>query len=138
LIDFAPTFLDIAGIKAPADMQGRSILPLCQGEKADQWRTSLYYHYYEFPEPHRVRPHVGVITDRFKLVHYYKPDVDTWELLDRIKDPLETKNFYDDPAYAQTVQELHQELERLKVAVDETDEPPRTAYGNLPFDGESK
>jgi arylsulfatase A-like enzyme len=138
LIDFAPTFLDLAGIKAPADMQGRSIVPLCKGEKIDDWRTSLYYHYYEFPEPHRVRPHVGVITDRFKLVHYYKPDVDTWELLDRIKDPLETKNYYDHPAYAQTVQELHKELDRLRIAVDETQEPPRSAYGNRPFDGEDK
>ena len=53
----------------------------CKGETPADWRKSLYYHYYEFPVPHRVRPHYGVITDRFKLVHYYKPDVDDWELL---------------------------------------------------------
>ncbi len=136
LIDFAETFLDAAGIQAPADMQGRSLKALCSGQTPADWRKSLYYHYYEYPVPHRVRPHYGVITDRYKLVHYYKPDVNDWELLDRQKDPLEVKNFYNDPAYAQTVKELHAEVERLKVEVKETDPPPREAYGNRPFDGE--
>lgn len=136
LIDFAETFLDIAGVKSPADMQGRSLVPLLKGETPADWRKSLYYHYYEFPVPHRVRPHYGVITDRFKLVHYYKPDVNDWELLDREKDPLETKNFYSDAAYAQTVKELHAELERLRKEVQETGEPPRAAYGNLRFETE--
>jgi arylsulfatase A-like enzyme len=138
LVDFAQTFLDIARAPAPDDMQGRSMVSLCRGETPDDWRKSLYYHYYEFPVPHRVRPHYGVITDRFKLVHYYKPDVDDWELLDRQKDPLETKNFYDDPAYADTVKELHAELERLRKEVDDTEPPPRAAYGNQPFAGEPK
>ena len=136
LIDFAETFLDVAGQQPDSEMQGRSLLPLCQGETPSDWRKSLYYHYYEFPVPHHVRPHVGVITDRYKLVHYYKPDVDDWELLDREKDPLEVKNFYADPAYADTVKELHAELERLKIEVQETAEPPRSAYGNRPFDDE--
>ena len=117
-------------------MQGRSLLPLCQGESPTDWRKSLYYHYYEYPVPHRVRPHVGVITDRYKLVHYYKPDVDDWELLDRETDPLEVKNFYTDPAYTDIVKELHLELDRLKVEVKETAETPRSAYGNMPFDNE--
>jgi arylsulfatase A-like enzyme len=136
LVDFAETFLDVANVPIPADMQGRSLVPLCKGEVPADWRTSLYYHYYEFPVPHRVRPHYGVITDRFKLVHYYKPDVDDWELLDREKDPLEVKNFYKDPAYAQTVKELHAEVARLRKEVQETGEPPRKAYGDQPFAGE--
>ena len=136
LLDFAETFLDIGGVKVPADMQGRSLVPLCKGHTAADWRQSLYYHYYEFPEPHRVRPHYGVVTDRFKLVHYYKPDVDDWELLDREKDPLEVKNYYHDPAYAQTAKELHTEVARLRKEVQETGEPPRSAYGNQSFDGE--
>ncbi len=136
LIDFAETFLDIAGLEQPSDMQGRSLVPLCKGETPADWRKSLYYHYYEFPVPHRVRPHTGVITDRYKLVHYYKPDVDDWELLDREKDPLEVTDFYDDPAYASTVRELHAELDRLRIEVKETAEIPRSAYGNQPFDGE--
>ncbi len=138
LIDFAQTFLEIGNIKAPADMQGRSLVSLCRGETPADWRTSLYYHYYEFPVPHRVHPHYGVITDRFKLVHYYKPDIDDWELLDREKDPLELKNFYADPGYSQTVKELHAEVERLRQEVGETVEPPRAAYGNQPFENEPK
>lgn len=138
LIDFAETFLDVAGIQPPSGMQGRSLLPLCKGEVPPDWRKSLYYHYYEFPAPHRVRPHYGVITDRYKLVHYYKPDVDDWELLDREKDPLEVKNFYDDPAYAATVRQLQQELTRLRKEVGDTAEPPREAYGKRPFDGEPR
>ena len=138
LIDFAETFLDIAGQASPADMQGRSLVPLFKGTTPPDWRRSLYYHYYEFPVPHQVRPHYGVITDRYKLVHYYKPDVDDWELLDREQDPLEVKNFYTDPAHAATVKELHVELERLRKEVQETDPPPRAAYGNQPFPNEPR
>lgn len=133
LLDFAETFLDVAGLEVPADMQGRSLVPLLKGNTPDDWRKSLYYHYYEYPVPHRVRPHYGVITDRYKLIHYYKPDVDDWELLDREKDPNETKSFYNDPAYADVRKELHAEVERLRKEVDEG-EPPREAYGNRPFD----
>ncbi|MBX3451608.1 MAG: sulfatase [Planctomycetaceae bacterium] len=133
LLDFAETFLDVAGLDVPADMQGRSLVPLLKGNTPEDWRKSLYYHYYEYPVPHRVRPHYGVITDRYKLIHYYKPDVDDWELLDREKDPHETKSFYNDPAYADVRQELHAEVERLRTEVDEG-EPPREAYGNRPFD----
>ena len=136
LIDFAQTFLDAAGVAQPSDMQGRSLLPLCRGEVPADWRKSLYYHYYEFPLPHHVRPHAGVITDRYKLIHYYKPDVDDWELLDREKDPQELKNFYQDPIYASVVKELHVELDRLKAEVGDNEETPRSAYGNAPFDGE--
>ncbi|MEY3173368.1 MAG: hypothetical protein RLZZ436_1282 [Planctomycetota bacterium] len=136
LVDFAQTFLDIAGVEAPADMQGRSILPLLKGPAPDDWRKSLYYHYYEYPVPHRVRPHVGVITDRYKLVHYYKPDVDDWELLDRQVDPLETQDFYKDPSYSQIVADLKQELERLRVEVGDDQPTPRFAYGNQPFENE--
>lgn len=136
LLDFAETFLDVAGVPIPQEMQGRSLVPLCRGEVPADWRKSLYYHYYEYPVPHRVRPHYGVITDRYKLVHYYKPDVDDWELLDRVKDPLEVTSFYDDREYADTVKELRAELDRLRVEVGETEEPPRTAYGNRPFEGE--
>ena len=138
LLDFAETFLDVAGLPIPADMQGRSLVPLCRGETPADWRKSLYYHYYEFPVPHRVRPHYGVITDRFKLIHYYKPDVSDWELLDREKDPLETKDFFRDPAYADTVKTLQAELTRLREEVGETSDVPRAAYGNQPFDGEPR
>lgn len=138
LLDFAETFLDVAGIKVPEDMQGRSLVPLLKGETPTDWRQSLYYHYYEFPVPHRVRPHYGVITDRYKLVHYYKPDVDDWELLDRKTDPLEVKNLYADPSYAKTVKDLHAELDRLRKEVGDTGEAPRAAYGNQPMEGEPK
>jgi arylsulfatase A-like enzyme len=136
LLDFAETFLEIAGVEIPAEMQGRSLVPLLRGETPADWRKSLYYHYYEFPEPHRVRPHYGVITERYKLVHYYKPDVDDWELLDREQDPLEVKNFYHDPSSAATVKELRAELVRLRELVREPAESPRAAYGDERFENE--
>ncbi|WP_010584918.1 sulfatase family protein [Schlesneria paludicola] len=138
LMDFAPTFLELSGTANLPDAQGRSLVPLMKGETPADWRKSLYYHYYEFPLPHRVRPHYGVITDRYKLVHYYLPDVDDWELLDREKDPNEVKSFYNDPAYADVVKELRAELDRLRVEVKETGAPPRAAHGNRPFDNEPK
>jgi arylsulfatase A-like enzyme len=136
ILDFAQTFLDVAGQPQPADMQGRSLVPLLNGQTPSDWRKSFYYHYYEFPVPHRVRPHEGVVTDRYKLVHYYKPDLDEWELYDREKDPQELKNFYSDPAYAAAVRELRAELDRLRREMKAPAAPPRAAYGNQPFPGE--
>ncbi|HXH61085.1 MAG TPA: sulfatase, partial [Fimbriimonadaceae bacterium] len=86
-IDFAETFLDIAGAKIPSDMQGRSIVPLLRGERPADWRRSIYYHYYEYPQPHHVPPQYGVRTDRFKLVRYYT--INEWEMYDLKADPRE-------------------------------------------------
>lgn len=112
-LDYAQTFLEAAGIPAPADMQGESLLPLLTGN-SDSWtRDAVYYHYYEYPAVHMVKRHYAVVTEQYKLVHYYY-DVDEWELIDRIKDPQELRNVYEDPAYASVVAELHQKLEELR------------------------
>jgi arylsulfatase A-like enzyme len=136
VLDFAQTFLALAGMSQPADMQGRSLVPLLRGETPADWRTSFYYHYYEYPVWHRVRPHYGVVTKRYKLVHYYKPDVDDWELYDLEADPRETKNFIRDPKYAATVDALKAELVRLREVyrVPPVEQEPRHAYGRAPFD----
>lgn len=131
LVDFAPTFLEAAGVKIPEDIQGKSFVPVLKGATPKDWRSSFYYHYYEYPTPHRVRPHEGVVTDRYKLVHFYLPDVDYWELYDRQKDPNEIKSFYADPAYADTVKELKTELDRLKRELKVPNEIPKEAYGRL-------
>jgi len=131
VIDFAPTFLEAAGQPIPPEIQGRSLQPLFAGTTPDDWRKSLYYHYYEYPQPHHVRPHEGVITDRYKLIHFYLPDVDYWELYDREKDPHELRQFADDPAYAKTVEELKTELARLRTELKVPDPIPKEAYGRL-------
>ncbi|MCI0357469.1 MAG: DUF4976 domain-containing protein, partial [Planctomycetaceae bacterium] len=110
-LDLAETMLDIAGVPVPADMQGRSIVPILAGESPADWRKSVYYHYYEFPQPHYVHPHRGVRTERHKLIHFYT--IDAWELFDLEKDPRELKSVYDDPAYAAVVADLKKELSRL-------------------------
>lgn len=70
-IDFAPTFLALAGVEQPANMSGRSLEPIFSGKKPEDWRTSLYYHYYDYPSFHLVRKHDGVRTERYKLIHFY-------------------------------------------------------------------
>ena len=80
-IDYAPTFLELAGVPIPADIQGESLLPLLKGERPENWRNSLYYHYYEYPAEHSVKRHYGVRDDRYKLIHFYN-DIDVWELYD--------------------------------------------------------
>ncbi|HIE51955.1 MAG TPA: DUF4976 domain-containing protein [Armatimonadetes bacterium] len=117
-VDFAPTFLDYAGVTVPADMQGRSIRPLLRREPPLDWRTSMYYHYYEYPRPHRARPHYGLRTERYKLIYYYT--IDEWELFDLEKDPYELRSLYDDPAYAEVGQQLKAELERLRKELGDT------------------
>lgn len=114
VLDFPETFLDIAGLAVPGDMQGRSLVPLLRGERPADWRTSFYYQYYEFPGAHSVRKHYGVVTDRYKLFHFYEPDVNYWTLIDRRGDPKELRNVYDDPGHADARKALHTELDRLR------------------------
>ncbi|CAN5834054.1 hypothetical protein BH23PLA1_BH23PLA1_13660 [soil metagenome] len=111
-LDFAPTFLEMAGVEAPEEMQGESLVPLLEGESPEDWRQSFYYHYYEFPGAHSVRRHYGVRDHRYKLIHFY--NIREWELFDLERDPHELKSVYEDPAYAEVRQRLETELERLR------------------------
>lgn len=124
-LDFAETFLDCAGVKIPADMQGRSFRPLLQGRTPKDWRTSMYYRYWMHLADHGVPAHYGVRTRQYKLIYYYgqalgsrgaidRPTAPEWELFDMIKDPHEMRNLYDDPAYAGVVRKLKAELDRLR------------------------
>ena len=109
-IDFAPTFLDLAGIKIPEEIQGSSLLPIIEGENTADWRESIYYHYYEYPGGgHSVKKHYGIRTMRYKLIHFYD-DIDSWELYDLEQDPREMKNLISDPDYYEISKELKQNL----------------------------
>lgn len=114
-IDYAPTFVDLAGLPVPEDMQGVSLAPLLRHKRSpkDWKRKSLYYHFYEYPGEHAVRRHYGVRTERYKLIHFYG-DMDYWEMYDLQQDPHELHNLYGDPAHTELQQELHQELDRLR------------------------
>jgi arylsulfatase A-like enzyme len=118
-LDFGPTFLDFAGVSKPDDMQGGSIRRVLRGKTPRDWRTSMYYHYYEYPAVHSVKRHYGVRTQRYKLIHFYH-DIDEWELYDLRKDPREMKNVYDDAAYAEIVKDLKAELKRLRDELKDT------------------
>ncbi len=114
-VDFAPTFLECAGVTPPADMQGRSMMPILKGTHPEDWRKTFYYEYFEYPAVHSVYPHYGVCTNKHKLIHYlYKDEIDAWELFDLEKDPHELHSVYEDPTYAETVKELKEELARLR------------------------
>lgn len=120
-IDFAPTFLDYAGADIPKEIQGVSLRPLLENEKApDNWRKSLYYHYYEFPNEHGVKQHYGVRTDRYKLIHFYN-DIDEWEMFDLEKDPHEMNNIADDPAYKTIRKKLEGEILKLQKQYGDTE-----------------
>ena len=119
-IDYAPTFLEIAGANIPDDIQGESLLPLLKGEKPADWRKSLYYHFYEYPAEHSVKRHYGVRTERYKLIHFYN-DIDTWELYDLAEDPMEMHNLIDIPAYDSVEAELREELKKLQTQYRDTE-----------------
>ncbi len=117
-IDFAETFIDLAGASIPADMDGRSLVPLMKGERPLDWRSSLYYHYYEYAKwSHAVRRHEGVTSDRYKLIHFYGqgvPGGEEWELYDLKADPQEMCSVYDHPEMSGVVKQMKEELASLK------------------------
>jgi len=132
-MDYAPTILDLAGTPVPEQMQGRSLRPMLEGRSPRDWRQSAYYTYYEnswaqlagkgrealsdpsfaYFTPHRVSPHRGVRTNRYKLIEYYG-EGDYWELFDLEKDQHELRNEYGNAGYASVAATLKTELQRLR------------------------
>ena len=119
-IDFAPTFLDVAGLPASSSMQGRSLLPALIGRPPSEWRTSMYYRYYHDPGDHNTRAHYGVRTRTHKLIYFWRDD--QWECYDLQNDPRELNNIHADPASAAIVERLKASLDRLKQEVGDRDQ----------------
>jgi arylsulfatase A-like enzyme len=119
-VDFAETFLDAAGLPVPADMQGRSLLPLLRGRKPGDWRTSMYYRYYHDPGDHNTRAHYGVRTQTHKLIYFWKKD--QWELFDLANDPYELHNLYSQPGHEGITAALKAELQRLRKELHDNDQ----------------
>jgi arylsulfatase A-like enzyme len=131
-VDFAPTFLDLAGIEIPAGMQGRSLVPILQGGVPDDWPESMYYRYWMHrDDAHNVPAHYGVRTRTHKLIGYYNDplgqtganepaDRPEWELFDLVVDPAEMHNKIDDLGYRQVAIELRDELARQQAHVGDT------------------
>jgi len=131
-VDFAPTFLEAAGLPVPPEMQGRSLVPVLRGQVPRDWRTSMYYRYYHDPGDHNTRAHYGVRTRTHKLVYYWKKD--QWELFDLVHDPSEMNNLYGQPGHDELTKTLKAELARLKAAVKDddqfaNDQPPNGVDG---------
>ena len=120
-LDFAQTFLEVAMIDAPEDMQGESLVPLLKGNSSKWNRESVYYHYYEYPSVHMAKRHYGIVNKDYKLTHFYY-DVDEWELYDRKNDPNEMNNVYNDPNYKDVVDNLTQELKELRIKYKDSEE----------------
>jgi len=119
-VDFAPTFLEAAGLPVPADMQGRSLMPVLRGRVPADWRTSMYYRYYHDPGDHNTRAHYGVRTATHKLISFWKSG--EWELFDLVNDPGELHNLYGQPGHETITAELKAELLRVKHAVGDEDQ----------------
>jgi len=123
-LDFAPTFLNYAGVGDQKEMQGESFRKVVSGESTN-WRDAIYYHYFEYPAVHAVKRHYGVRTERYKLIHFYY-DIDEWELYDLEKDPHEMKNVYTDPGYTAIRAGLHKKLDDLRLRYKDSDEVTRS------------
>jgi arylsulfatase A-like enzyme len=122
-IDYAPTFLALAGVIAPDTIQGRSLVPLFGGRAPADWRKAIYYHYYEYPGFHSVRAHYGMRDDRYKLVRFYSDDINAWEFYDLKTDPHEMHNRIDDPAMQARIAAMKQGLVALRRQYGDSDGP---------------
>ena len=110
-LDFAETILDMAGVKIPADMQGKSFVPVLKGKQKGDFRDAVYYHFYENQE-HKVAKQIGVRTERYKLIYFYENN--EWELYDLEKDKNEMNNVYDQPAYKKVQEMMKKKLKEKK------------------------
>lgn len=120
-LDFASTFLDYAGVEIPDSIQGKSMRSILNGKTPKKWRTSMYYHYYEYPGAHKVRRHYGLRTQKYKLIHFYY-DIDEWELYDLEKDPNELNNIIDKSGYKDIINKLKDELMKKREIFGDSDE----------------
>ena len=111
-LDYAQTFLEMAGAKTPSDMQGTSLVPLLKGNKPNDWRKSIYYHYYEYPSYHQVPRHNGIRTERYKLINFY--EFGEWEFYDLKTDPDELKNLYGNPEKKELIDDVRKQLLKLQ------------------------
>ncbi len=128
-LDFAPTFLDYAGVKIPDSIQGKSMRKVFKGKTPKDWRESVYYHYYEYPGPHKVRRHYGLRTKDYKLIHYYH-DIDAWEFYDIKNDPNELNNLIDNKKYKDTIEDLKSKLVMKRELLGDSDELAKTFMSN--------
>ena len=118
-LDFAPTFLDYAGVPIPEDIQGESFRNIVN-QKTENGRDAIYYTYYEYPSVHMVKRHYGVRTERYKLMHFYY-DIDEWELYDLEKDPTEMNNLYGQKEYEEVQKKMHLRLSELREKYGDSD-----------------
>jgi arylsulfatase A-like enzyme len=116
-LDYAQTFLEMAGATIPDDMQGESLVPLLKGESPSDWRKSIYYHYYEYPSYHQVPRHNGIRTERYKLINFY--EFGEWEFYDLKTDPDELHNLYGNPEKKELIEEVRNQLINLQKSYDD-------------------
>jgi len=145
-VDFAPTFLDFAGLDIPESMDGKSMGRLLAGKKDKNWRDAFYYRYWMHLADHGIPAHYGIRTDRYKLIFYYGlglgksgtdrkrldpfnaesgpivPTTPEWEFYDLKKDPKEMHNAYADAKYQKVIKKLKSQLIDLKVELGDEDE----------------
>ncbi len=132
-LDFAPLFLDYAGVSTPSYMQGESFRNNLKGQASADWRKSMYYRYWMNDDvDHHVAAHYGIRTERYKLVFYYAQPLGMkgankgslspeWELYDLQNDPAEMNNIYKNPANKKLIAQLKKELLQLKEKYDDQD-----------------
>ncbi len=112
-IDFAPTFLEIAGVNIPSQMQGKSLVPLFNSTPTD-WRTSFMFTYWVDLKPFLPRI-TAVRTENY--LYSTTPDLnDIDELYDEIADPAELINLANKPAYEAIKASLILKLDSFKIA----------------------
>jgi len=127
-LDYAQTFLEIAGASQPKDMQGLSLVPLMKGEKPTNWRNEIYYHYYEYPSVHMIPRHYGIRTKSHKLMHFYQFK-EEWEMYDLKDDPDELSNLYGKKETLKLQNKLKLKLKKLqKTYEDDSDMSVRQDY----------
>ncbi len=137
-IDYAPTLLEAAGVKADWDVHGISLMPLLKNGcvTPDDWRRTIYYRYID--RGHGVAQHSAIRTNTHKLLHFDQPrtpaeEASLWELYDLSSDPQEMTNLAGDTAHATELASMKELYWETRERYDDTDEDVWTNHNRPRF-----
>lgn len=111
-VDVSPTLLELAGVKLPGEIQGRSLLPVVRGETPVDWRTDFFFEH--LFDRKNIPKSEGVRDERWTYIRWFEQQPIVEELYDHQTDFEQTRNLLRDARYATVLERLRRRTDQLR------------------------